>query len=170
MPADLCAGQVIGMRHRRPCGASGLPPPRTPSPPVSSHRIGINDYRRFLIPLSGRTDLCRRKPRCPARPTVSHSNPLDLRKIGRILRRHPRIVCRDARSLLVCACAGFLSRRQPQYTGTANPCLIDPRHADVTGTNDKSVLPNFGTDDATIEKPGSAHPIGPRPCSGWWII
>jgi exopolysaccharide transport family protein len=85
----------------------------------------------------------------PTGPAVSRSNPLDLRKIGRILRRHPRIVVATPLILVALALA-FVTVVTPQYTGTAT-VLIDPRHADVTGANDKSVLPNFGTDDATIE-------------------
>src|SRR4051794_20604073 len=85
----------------------------------------------------------------PAGPTVSRSNPLDLRKIGRILRRHPRIVVATP-IILVALALAFVTVATSQYTGTAT-VLIDPRHADVTGTNDKSVLPNFGTDDGTIE-------------------
>ena len=52
--------------------------------------------------------------------------------------------------VLVLLAALFCTVVKPLYTGTAT-VLIDPRRADVTGTSDKSVLPNFGTDDATIE-------------------
>jgi succinoglycan biosynthesis transport protein ExoP len=73
---------------------------------------------------------------------------VDLREVGRILRRRWEII--------VATCAGFavlallyLLAATTQYTATAT-VLVDPRRANVVDSG-QTVLSNFGTDDATIE-------------------
>jgi polysaccharide biosynthesis transport protein len=76
------------------------------------------------------------------RPTV------DLREMGRILRRRYRFVVLPPFVLLGLALI-YVMVVTTLYTATST-VLVDPRRANVVETN-QSVLSNFGTDDATIE-------------------
>jgi len=73
---------------------------------------------------------------------------VDLREMGRILRRRYRMVALPALALLGLALT-YLIFATTLYTATST-VLVDPRRANVVETN-QSVLSNFGTDDATIE-------------------
>ena len=73
---------------------------------------------------------------------------VDLREMGRILRRRYRLVALPAAALLGLAVV-YLLFATTLYTATST-VLVDPRRANVVETN-QSVLSNFGTDDATIE-------------------
>lgn len=85
----------------------------------------------------------------PARPAEGWQYPtVDLREMGRILRRRYKMVALPAIALLGLAVAYVLSATT-LYTATST-VLVDPRRANVVETN-QSVLSNFGTDDATIE-------------------
>lgn len=84
-----------------------------------------------------------------ARPAESWQYPtVDLREMGRILRRRYRLLALPAVVLVALALA-YLSFATTLYTATST-VLVDPRRASVVETN-QSVLSNFGTDDATIE-------------------
>jgi succinoglycan biosynthesis transport protein ExoP len=83
------------------------------------------------------------------RPAESWQYPtVDLREMGRILRRRYRLLALPA-AVLVALALAYLSFATTLYTATAT-VLVDPRRASVVETN-QSVLSNFGTDDATIE-------------------
>ncbi|KRR24146.1 exopolysaccharide biosynthesis protein [Bradyrhizobium lablabi] len=85
----------------------------------------------------------------PARPAESWQYPtVDLREMGRILRRRYKMVALPAVALLSLAVV-YLLFATTLYTATST-VLVDPRRANVVETN-QSVLSNFGTDDATIE-------------------
>jgi polysaccharide biosynthesis transport protein len=85
----------------------------------------------------------------PARPAERWQYPsVDVREMGRILRRRYRMVALPAAVLLGLAIA-YLLFATTLYTATST-VLVDPRRANVVETN-QSVLSNFGTDDATIE-------------------
>ncbi|MCA6115824.1 AAA family ATPase [Bradyrhizobium sp. WSM 1738] len=85
----------------------------------------------------------------PARPTEGWQYPtVDLREMGRILRRRYKLVALPAVVLLGLAIT-YLLLATTLYTATST-VLVDPRRANVVETN-QSVLSNFGTDDATIE-------------------
>jgi succinoglycan biosynthesis transport protein ExoP len=86
----------------------------------------------------------------PARPAVEgwQYPTVDLREMGRILRRRYRMVALPAATLLALALT-YLAFATTLYTATST-VLVDPRRANVVETN-QSVLSNFGTDDATIE-------------------
>src|ERR1700716_4067463 len=73
---------------------------------------------------------------------------VDLREMGRILRRRYRLLALPA-AVLVGLALALLSLATPPLTATST-VLVDPRRASVVETN-QSVLSNFGTDDATIE-------------------
>jgi succinoglycan biosynthesis transport protein ExoP len=73
---------------------------------------------------------------------------VDLREMGRILRRRYKMVALPALALLGLAVT-YLIFATTLYTATST-VLVDPRRANVVETN-QSVLSNFGTDDATIE-------------------
>jgi uncharacterized protein involved in exopolysaccharide biosynthesis len=73
---------------------------------------------------------------------------VDLREMGRILRRRYKMVTLPAATLLGLALT-YLLLATTLYTATST-VLVDPRRANVVETN-QSVLSNFGTDDATIE-------------------
>src|SRR5206468_8467217 len=73
---------------------------------------------------------------------------VDLREMGRILRRRYKMVVLPAATLLALALT-YLAFATTLYTATST-VLVDPRRANVVETN-QSVLSNFGTDDATIE-------------------
>src|SRR3989454_1066519 len=73
---------------------------------------------------------------------------VDLREMGRILRRRYRLVALPAAALIGLAVI-YLLFATTLYTATST-VLVDPRRANVVETN-QSVLSNFGTDDATIE-------------------
>src|SRR5215204_6815251 len=73
---------------------------------------------------------------------------VDLREMGRILRRRYKIALLPAFALLGLAMI-YLLLASTLYTATST-VLVDPRRANVVETN-QSVLSNFGTDDATIE-------------------
>src|SRR5690348_12618195 len=84
-----------------------------------------------------------------ARPTEGWQYPtVDLREMGRILRRRYKMALLPALILLGLA-AIYLAFSTTLYTATST-VLVDPRRANVVETN-QSVLSNFGTDDATIE-------------------
>ena len=84
-----------------------------------------------------------------SRPAESWQYPtVDLREMGRILRRRYKLVALPAVVLVGLALA-YLSFATTLYTATST-VLVDPRRANVVETN-QSVLSNFGTDDATIE-------------------
>jgi polysaccharide biosynthesis transport protein len=76
------------------------------------------------------------------RPTV------DLREMGRILRRRYRLVVLPSLVLVGLALI-YVMVVTTLYTATST-VLVDPRRANVVDTN-QSVLSNFGTDDATID-------------------
>ncbi|WP_213288944.1 AAA family ATPase [Bradyrhizobium sp. sGM-13] len=85
----------------------------------------------------------------PVRPAESWQYPtVDLREMGRILRRRYRLVVLPVAVLLGLALT-YLMLATTLYTATST-VLVDPRRANVVETN-QSVLSNFGTDDATIE-------------------
>lgn len=85
----------------------------------------------------------------PPRPAEGSQYPsVDLREMGRILRRRYKMVALPAVVLLGLALA-YLLFATTLYTATST-VLVDPRRANVVETN-QSVLSNFGTDDATIE-------------------
>ncbi len=73
---------------------------------------------------------------------------VDLREMGRILRRRYRLVALPPAVLAGLALV-YLMMVSTLYTATST-VLVDPRRANVVETN-QSVLSNFGTDDATIE-------------------
>src|SRR5882757_4829715 len=73
---------------------------------------------------------------------------VDLREMGRILRRRYRLVVLPPAVLIGLALV-YVMVVSTLYTATST-VLIDPRRANVVETN-QSVLSNFGTDDATIE-------------------
>jgi uncharacterized protein involved in exopolysaccharide biosynthesis len=73
---------------------------------------------------------------------------VDLREMGRILRRRYRLVALPPAVLAGLALV-YLMAVSTLYTATST-VLVDPRRANVVETN-QSVLSNFGTDDATIE-------------------
>ena len=84
-----------------------------------------------------------------ARPAESWQYPtVDLREMGRILRRRYKMALLPALALLGLAVT-YLLLATTLYTATST-VLVDPRRANVVETN-QSVLSNFGTDDATIE-------------------
>src|SRR6185295_14790354 len=85
-----------------------------------------------------------------ARPAVeSWKYPtVDLREMGRILRRRYRMALLPALALPGLAVI-YLLFATTLYTATST-VLVDPRRANVVESN-QSVLSNFGTDDATIE-------------------
>jgi len=83
------------------------------------------------------------------RTTESWQYPtVDLREMGRILRRRYRLVALPPVALVGLAVV-YLLLATTLYTATST-VLVDPRRASVVETN-QSVLSNFGTDDATIE-------------------
>lgn len=85
----------------------------------------------------------------PARPAEGRQYPtVDLREMGRILRRRYRLAALPALFLLGLALT-YLMFAPTLYTSTST-VLVDPRRANVVEGN-QSVLSNFGTDDATIE-------------------
>jgi exopolysaccharide transport family protein len=73
---------------------------------------------------------------------------VDLRELGRILRRRYRLVLLPPVVLAGLALV-YLMIVSTLYTATST-VLVDPRRANVVETN-QAVLSNFGTDDATIE-------------------
>ena len=73
---------------------------------------------------------------------------VDLREMGRILRRRYKMMALPAAALLGLAVI-YLLFATTLYTATST-VLVDPRRANVVETN-QSVLSNFGTDDATVE-------------------
>src|ERR1700709_1257412 len=73
---------------------------------------------------------------------------VDLREMGRILRRRYRLLALPA-AVLVGLALAYSAFATTLYTATST-VLVDPRRASVVETN-QSVLSNFGTDDATIE-------------------
>ena len=77
-----------------------------------------------------------------AGPTV------DLREIGRILRRRGRVIGYVAASVIAVALL-YILLATTRYTATST-VVIDSRHANVTDTT-QPVLSSYGTDDATIE-------------------
>jgi len=77
-----------------------------------------------------------------AGPTV------DLREIGRILRRRWSAICYLAAGTIGLALI-YILLATTLYTATST-VVIDPRHANVTD-NTQQVLSSYGTDDATIE-------------------
>ena len=84
-----------------------------------------------------------------SRPAENWQYPtVDLREMGRILRRRYRLLALPAVVLVALALA-YLSFATTLYTATST-VLVDPRRANVVEAN-QSVLSNFGTDDATIE-------------------
>src|SRR6266545_211466 len=84
-----------------------------------------------------------------SRPAEGWQYPtVDLREMGRILRRRYRMVALPALALLGLAVI-YLLLATTLYTATST-VLVDPRRANVVESN-QSVLSNFGTDDATIE-------------------
>ena len=84
-----------------------------------------------------------------SRPAESWQYPsVDLREMGRILRRRYRLVALPT-AVLVGLALAYLSLATTLYTATST-VLVDPRRASVVEFN-QSVLSNFGTDDATIE-------------------
>ena len=85
----------------------------------------------------------------PATFTEQSSAPaVDLRELGRILRRRWKTVTLLPLILMSLAVAYIMSV-DTLYTATST-VLVDPRRANVVETN-QAVLSNFGTDDATIE-------------------
>jgi exopolysaccharide transport family protein len=85
----------------------------------------------------------------PPRPAEGSQYPsVDLREMGRILRRRYKMMALPAIVLLGLAIT-YLLFATTLYTATST-VLVDPRRANVVETN-QSVLSNFGTDDATIE-------------------
>jgi len=85
----------------------------------------------------------------PGQPVKGWQYPnVDLREMGRILRRRYRLVVLPPATLLALALV-YLLFATTLYTATST-VLVDPRRANVVETN-QSVLTNFGTDDATIE-------------------
>src|SRR5215216_3089726 len=74
---------------------------------------------------------------------------VDLREMGRILRRRYKMALLPALGLLGLAVI-YLLLATTLYTATST-VLVDPRRANVVESN-QSVLSNFGTDDATIER------------------
>jgi exopolysaccharide transport family protein len=76
------------------------------------------------------------------------SRTVDLREVGRILRRRWETVGLVAGAFTLAALLYVLSSTT-QYTATST-VLVDPRRANVVDTT-QTVLSNFGTDDATIE-------------------
>jgi len=84
-----------------------------------------------------------------ARPPEGWQYPtVDLREMGRILRRRYRMALLPALALPGLAMI-YLLFATTLYTATST-VLVDPRRANVVESN-QSVLSNFGTDDATIE-------------------
>src|SRR3981189_1312497 len=73
---------------------------------------------------------------------------VDLREMGRILRRRFRLVALPPLVLAGLALI-YVMVVTTLYTATST-VLVDPRRANVVETN-QAVLSNFGTDDATIE-------------------
>src|SRR3954468_17999026 len=73
---------------------------------------------------------------------------VDLREMGRILRRRYRLVLLPPAVLAGLALI-YNMVVSTLYTATST-VLVDPRRANVVETN-QAVLSNFGTDDATIE-------------------
>src|SRR5882757_5584725 len=73
---------------------------------------------------------------------------VDLREMGRILRRRYRMVALPP-AILAGLALVYVVVVSTLYTATST-VLVDPRRANVVETN-QSVLSNFGTDDATIE-------------------
>src|ERR1700754_1459957 len=73
---------------------------------------------------------------------------VDLREMGRILRRRYKMVALPPVILAGLALI-YVMAVSTLYTATST-VLVDPRRANVVETN-QSVLSNFGTDDATIE-------------------
>ena len=73
---------------------------------------------------------------------------VDLREIGRILRRRGGVIAYVAASLVGIALL-YVLLATTRYTATST-VVIDPRHANVTDTT-QPVLSSYGTDDATIE-------------------
>jgi exopolysaccharide transport family protein len=73
---------------------------------------------------------------------------VDLREMGRILRRRYRTVALPP-AILAGLALVYVVVVSTLYTATST-VLVDPRRASVVETN-QSVLSNFGTDDATIE-------------------
>ncbi len=73
---------------------------------------------------------------------------VDLREMGRILRRRYQLVLLPAAALVSLALM-YVMVVSTLYTATST-VLVDPRRANVVETN-QAVLSNFGTDDATIE-------------------
>jgi exopolysaccharide transport family protein len=73
---------------------------------------------------------------------------VDLREMGRILRRRFRLVTLPP-VVLVGLALVYVVVVTTLYTATST-VLVDPRRANVVETN-QAVLSNFGTDDATIE-------------------
>jgi len=85
----------------------------------------------------------------PPRPAEGSQYPsVDLREMGRILRRRYKMMALPAIILLGLAIT-YLLFATTLYTATST-VLVDPRRANVVETS-QSVLSNFGTDDATIE-------------------
>ena len=85
----------------------------------------------------------------PRRPAEGWQYPtVDLREMGRILRRRYKMAVLPALALLGLAVI-YLLFATTLYTATST-VLVDPRRANVVESN-QSVLSNFGTDDATIE-------------------
>jgi succinoglycan biosynthesis transport protein ExoP len=88
----------------------------------------------------------------PAPAGAWHHHAVDLREMGRILRRHRKVVLGVPLFLAAIALI-FIWAVTPRYTATAT-ILVDPRRANILDTNDTNsqpVLSSFGTDDATIE-------------------
>jgi succinoglycan biosynthesis transport protein ExoP len=73
---------------------------------------------------------------------------VDLREVGRILRRRWGIIAATCAGFTVLALL-YLLAATTQYTATST-VLVDPRRANVVDSG-QTVLSNFGTDDATIE-------------------
>lgn len=73
---------------------------------------------------------------------------VDLREVGRILRRRWEIIAATCAGFAVLALLYLLSATT-LYTATST-VLVDPRRANVVDSG-QTVLSNFGTDDATIE-------------------
>jgi succinoglycan biosynthesis transport protein ExoP len=79
---------------------------------------------------------------------ISAARTVDLREIGKILRRRAHVIIGSTVAFGLAALVFVLSSTT-QYTATST-VLVDPRRANIVNTS-QTVLSNFGTDDATIE-------------------
>lgn len=92
-----------------------------------------------------------RPPEHAAEPAASRwqAPTVDLREMGRILRRRYKLVILPA-ALLVALGLAYCLVVSTLYTAIAT-VLVDPRRAAAVETNNQTPLSNYGTDDATIE-------------------